>query len=368
MYLKPKIHPAFLVLGLLTLVLGTVFVYRTAGVKQSDDYEILYNSALRMQKAERVIADYCLANSIELEEEDINGTYLIGPYYSPLMSTMGYPDLKRTTLDPNAAAVMASYYLEAGLKPGDVLGIGTSGSFPGYAIASLCAATEMGLSAKVIASYGSSMYGATRPELNIVKIIQLLIDSNVIDVELTAVSPGGHADSGVGSLDGFLYDNTRELVLQLAAESEELLIDEGSTAASIKKRLELFGKLDCFVNVGGAGANSGSSSFSLDFPPGLVMHLDNIPKDENRGLVFEYAEQGIPVINILNIKQICSDKGMEFDPSPLPPAGTGGVYYETAYSGLWIVLTLILSFSVLFVGTKFRCSSSKSRKLGNNQE
>lgn len=353
MYFKERIKPIYLILTLFVLIMGLSLVYLTCTTEQSDDYNLLLASSVRMQKALDAIKDYCEKNNISLEEEDVNGTYLIGPYYSPLMSTMGYPDIKRTTTNPNFAAVMAKYYLQAGLEPGSTVAVGTSGSFPASAVAALCAATELKLNTKVIASYGSSMYGATREELNIVTIIRLLQQANIIDCDLVAVSPGSHADTGVGSLDGFIYDNTRQTVLNLASQSGTYLIDPINLAQSIKERLELFGEIDCFVNIGGAGANSGSSSFSLDFPEGLVTHVDNIPKDPQRGLVFEYAEQGIPVINILNIKKIASDNGLPFDPSPLPSAGEGGIYYQTTYNPILIITTLVLSLGILVLGRKY---------------
>lgn len=358
MYVKAKIKPVFLILSLAVLLVGLLLVFVTKGTEPKENYDVLFASARRMEKALEVIKTYCEQNNIELEEEDVNGTYLIGPYYSPLMSTMGYADIKRTTLNPNNAAIMADYFIQAGLKENDTLGIGTSGSFPGFAVAAMCAATELDLNAKVIASYGSSMYGATRPELNIVTIIRLLQNAGVIKVDLVAVSPGSHADSGVGSLDGFIYENTRQTVLDLAAESGTYLIDTGSIASSIQKRLEIFGKLDCFVNIGGAGANSGSSSFSLDFPEGLVTHVDTIPNHPERGLVFEYADQGISVINILNVRKITQDHGLAFDPSPLPPAGTGGVFFRETYSPAIIILTLVFAAAILAFG----CIKSRKTK------
>ena len=54
------------------------------------------------------------------------------------------------------AALLVRYFEEAGLEKGDTVAVGTSGSFPGLFIATLCAATEMELDTKVIASFGSS--------------------------------------------------------------------------------------------------------------------------------------------------------------------------------------------------------------------
>lgn len=355
-----KIKTKYLVFSCVILVAGISLCFLLKTQSRADDYDVLFASAKRMEKAMDAIKEYCVAHGIELEEADINGTYLIGPEFSELMSTMGYEDIKRTTVNPDNAAVLARYFLDAGLHCGDTVGIGSSGSFPAYTVAALCAATELGLNTKVIASYGASMFGATRPDLNIVTILQILKDCGIAEFNLVAVSPGSQGDHGTGAFDGFLYENTRELVLSLASQSGAPLIDPADLEESISCRLDYFGKLDCFVNIGGAGANSGGSSASLDFPEGLVTSFESIPSGRARGLIFEYAMRGIPVINILNVRKIAADNGLEQDPYPVPKAGTSGIYYETIYP-LWLVcITLVMSLGVLCYGcVRFRRTEFK---------
>ena len=113
-------------------------------------------------------------------------------------------------------------------------------------------------------------------------------------------------------------------------------IDYNDLEKSIQRRLELFGEdVDCFVNVGGASANSGTSAYTLDFPNGLVLDPPRIPTTPDRGLMYEYAARGVPVINMLNVRGMAADNGLPYDPVPLPAPGEGGVYYETAYQR-WI--------------------------------
>ena len=82
-------------------------------------------------------------------------------------------------------------YQEAGLQPGDTVCIGMSGSFPGLGIASIAAANEMGLNVRVIASYGASMYGATRTALPIVRILDVARQAGLIEYDMLAVSIRG---------------------------------------------------------------------------------------------------------------------------------------------------------------------------------
>ncbi len=310
-------------------------------------HDIQLEASSLMKKCEDYLLSYVLENGIAIEPEDINRTGLIGPAYTPLMTTMGDIVAKRTSLDPNFAAVLVKYYMEAGLKEGDAVAIGSSGSFPALAIASICACNAMGLDARVIASIGASTYGATRVELSLPKMLRVLSDGGLIDFRLLAVSPGGEGDHGVGTMEGLMFDNTRNTVLDLARQSGALLIDEPSLELSIRRRMELYGDdIRLFVNVGGSGANIGSSMEYLNVNPGLSLKLDSIPDSPTRGVLYEFASKGIPVVNLLNIKGIASDEGLGVDSVPLPSPGTGGVYYRTGHNRILAIVSLVLILAV----------------------
>lgn len=306
-------------------------------------------AAERMQRGEAVLKDVVVAEEISIESIDLNETGLIGPEWTPLTTTPGIEDAKRTSLDPNFAALLVKYFETAGLEAGDRVAVGTSGSFPGLLMATLCAATEMHLQADVIASFGSSMYGATRLELNVCRILRILQENEIIEYRLLAVSPGGNNDYG----ESALWPDSRETIAGLAAETGVEYIDLNDIEKSIARRLELFGEdVDCFVNVGGASANSGTSAYTLDFPNGLVTDPPRIPATANRGLMYEYAARGIPVINMLNVRQLAADNGLPYDPVPLTEPGEGGVYYDIVYP-VWIpVLTVLLMLGVLWIGRR----------------
>ncbi len=313
----------------------------------TDYADIQRAAAERMQRGEKLLLDVILEEGIAIEEIDLNKTGLIGPEWTPLTTTPGIEEAKRTALDPNFAALLVRYFKEAGLQAGDRVAVGTSGSFPGLLIATLCAATEMELDVKVSASFGSSMYGATRTEFNICRIMRLLKEGGIIEYELLAVSPGGNNDYG----ESALWPDARDTIAALAAEEGVEYIDYNDIEKSIARRLELFGEdIDCFVNVGGASVNSGTSAYTLDFPNGLVMDPPRIPTTPNRGLMYEYAARGIPVINMLNVRQMAADNGLPYDPVPLTQPGEGGVYYDIVYH-VWIaILAAILMLAVLVVG------------------
>jgi len=318
-------------------------------------HDIQLRAAVRMEKAESLLKDTLLARGIPVEAElDPARTGLIGPEWSALTTTLGNLEAKRTALNPNFAALMVRYFHEAGLGEGDVVAVGASGSFPGLVIATLCAAEEMHLKALTIASYGSSMYGATRPDFAVAEMLQTLSSAALLPDTLIAVSPGSEQDFG----ESTLYPESRELIATLARKSGVEYIDSGKAnlAASISRRLALYlekaggRRIKCFVNVGGASPNNGTSAYTLDFPQGLVLKPPRIPASANRGLIYEFAAQGVPVINLLNIRLLADRHGLPFDPVPLPSPGEGGVYTETTYNKLIMAVSLAATLVILGLG------------------
>ena len=342
-----------------------LLVLTTKTTEKTPYHDIQIEASSLMLACEDFLYGYVIDNGIEIESEDLNRTGLIGPAYTPLMTTMGDIAAKRTSLDPNFAAVLVKYFNQAGLKQGDVVAIGSSGSFPALAVASICACNVMGLKAKVIVSIGASTYGATREELSLPKMLSLLKDASLIDFELLAVSPGSEGDHGVGTMEGLLFDNTRDTVMEIAHQSGVPVIDEPTLADSIQRRMGLYGTdVKLFVNIGGAGANIGSSMEYLNVKPGLSMKLSVVPKSRTRGVLYEFADLGIPVVNMLNIKKIAAEEGMAVDSIPLPGVGEGGIYYSTVYSRTIIVIALIIIFVLVLPAVLFgRLSHKKNDEL-----
>ena len=310
-----------------------------------------------MEKAEAYLKVRILEKGGVIEPEDLNGTALMGPEFSEIVTTPGSEDAKRTTLNPNFAAAMVRWFNDAGVKEGDTIAIGTSGSFPGFLIASLCAATEMNLKTQVIASCGASMHGATRIEYPVFQYLRDLRDGGFAEFELIAVSGGGDDDKGTGLYASLGIEGTEEVFDQICLEacrwSGAEYIKYEDLAQSIQRRLELYSDdVKLFINIGGASANSGSSSYTLNFPQGLVMpdQAPRIPDVPNRGLNYEFAERGVPVLNLLNVKLLASENNIAYDSVPMQKAGESGVYAETEYNRATIIVTLSLVFCVLAAG------------------
>ena len=345
----------YLIVAFLVVVVGLIACFVTNNLERNSYEDIQSNAAMKMQEAEKVLKSEILALGIEIELEDLNTTGLIGPEFTELTTTPGSVDAKRTSLNPNFAAAMIRYFYDAGLKKGDTIAIGTSGSFPGFVLASTIAATEMGLKTKVIASCGSSMHGATRVEFNIFDILFSLKKNGFADFDLLGVSGGGENDQGGGVLEGILYENTNALSLNLCLEAAEEsgaeVLNFTKLSDNIERRLELYGDtVDMFINIGGAAPNSGTSSYTLNFPRGLVLVPPAIPNVNDRGLCYEFASQGIPVLNLLNVKQLAAENGIAYDSVPMEKPGKGLVYTTSDYSTSIILVTLVCALGILGIG------------------
>jgi poly-gamma-glutamate system protein len=308
-------------------------------------------AARRMADALGVTRVHCQENGVSVDPVlDPNDTCLIGPQLTPLFTSQGQLEAKRTTLNPNLAGLMVHLLQEAGVGEGDRVAVGASGSFPGLLMATLTAVEAMGAHPVTILSLGSSSYGATRMELNLLDLHELWRRERVINAGVQAVSLGGSGDLGL-EFEPAIQDELRAQVRGYGLP----LIQEVELPANVARRLELYGPVAAFVNVGGAQANMGVSSEILQLPPGLSMELDP-PPPLQRGVLFEMASSDIPVIHLLHVRGLAQRHGFSWDPIPLPPPGEGVLLAGTQAGGFrfWLLtagyLTLLL-ITFLFPST-----------------
>ena len=274
-------------------------------------------AALRMERAIAEVARHSERQGIGIDESlDPNRTGLIGPELTPLFTTLGQLEAKRTTTNPDLAGLLVYLLRRAGVSAGDTIAIGCSASFPALMIATQTAAEAMGVHPVTILSLGASAYGATRPEFNLLDISQSLIREGVVSTAPAAVSLGGEDDVGT-EFDPAL----RERLLRQIRMSGVDVVEEAGLRRNVTRRMAVYGRPAAFVNIGGADANLGSSPLVLKVEPGLNTDLA-LPPPEQRGVLFEMAARGIPVIHLLHIRGLALRYGLPWDPVPLPEPST----------------------------------------------
>ncbi len=354
-WIKGKLSLACLSGAVVILVVGLLLVEQTKSIQPTPYYEEQIEAAQLMKKCLETLREERLKRGIPLDLElDPNQTAIIGREYSPLTTTLGNLEAKRTSTNPAFAALLVKYFKEANLKKGDVIAVGASGSFPGLIIATLSAAKVLELEPLLIYSIGSSEYGANIPEFTFVQMLDSLNKEGILPYRLLAISLGGEGDRA----EGMFYSDSPEIMKKIAQDSGVTFIELDSIEENIKYRRQLYEEaaggrpIKAFVNIGGATPNYGNTPASITYPNGLVINGLKIPDHPERGLIFEYQELGVPVIHLLNIRDLAVKNGLPIDPVPLPEIGEEGVYRQTVYNKTLIVLVIGAEFIYLLWALK----------------
>jgi poly-gamma-glutamate system protein len=302
-------------------------------------YDEMKEASLLMEDCSRIIREKRKALGYPPDRRnDPNETGLIGEDITAITTTTGNLEAKRSAASPDFAALMVRLCREAGVKNGDTIALGASGSFPGAFIASLCAARVMNLRVIAALSLGASNWGANIPELTILDMYRCLADR--LPVEAVVVSPGGIEDTGK-DLGLGLIEGGREAMIQKIYDSGLPYILEANFTASVEKRLAFYAdragpggqaEIAAFVNIGGADVNIGLGVWSLQLRPGINKPgkpgIASGLSPSDGGCIASFLNAGIPVVHILNIKNLSLSYGLAFDPVPLPEAGKEDLYFR----------------------------------------
>jgi len=328
---------------------------------------LMRQAAVAMEESIRNVADERMLRLGRIDPiTDPNGTGLIGAEWSPITSTLGQLGAKRTATNPNFAALLTLLLLEAGVNADSAVVISASGSFPSLLLATLHAVEVIRATPLLIVSLTASMFGANEPEFTLLDILACYSGRAVTPV---AASVGGEDDQGSG-LD-------RDVVESLASAIRARgipLIEPDSLEDAVSQRMEAVSRaaqgreIDGFVNIGGGWSSMGTDSKVLEIQPGLNRAAEAIPPSDSRGLIFEFLDRGIPVVHLLNIRDLALTYDLPWDPVPLPEAGRGGLYYdrETArHRDLWLPAVWLVSMLAIFAASGPWFRTRRRRRPGS---
>jgi poly-gamma-glutamate system protein len=243
--------------------------------------------------------------AVSIYTEILRETAVIGLDYSPLTTTLGNFAAKKASEDPFTAALIVRLLKDAGVSFSSVVAINASGSFPGFVLASLSACNAFGLKPYVIASVGSSSYGAN---VNGNTIADILVKDDVrkLDYTLLAITPGGSADRGIE-----LDPEELERIAKMLEKRNIPFIRPINLADAIALRESLFSHCTLLINIGGSHASSGQDT-------GLALRSGIIKPDKKEtykepGLIQAFLNSLRPVIQILNVRKLYAAYGLDFD-------------------------------------------------------
>lgn len=326
---KEKLTLRLLAGALAALMVSAFLAHQNAALEPTEYYDTQVEAVHILERCFSAVKQYKEERSIPLSPYDIHGTGLLGEEFTGITTTIGALEAKRTTAWPDMAALCVRMLHEAGVRPGDKVGAGFSGSFPGMNLAVVAACEAMDVELVCISSVGASTYGANNPELTFPEMLHLLAEEGIIHTRSAAVTMGGDFDIGM------------EMLPELSGPVRERLIAYGLNLVEIRDftqnlawRESLYaetGALDCFVAVGGNLTSLGRGEEGATLGQGVMKSRSKVLLDEDSGLVQRYMAQGTPVVNLLNIKQIMAEYGMPFDPQIWPETGTSAAYSTIRY-------------------------------------
>lgn len=336
----------FLGLICILLLLCVRYIENTAQTRKDPLFDTKILAYEYMEECMNVVCKIKSDLGIKMTGEDIHNTGMIGHSFSPITTSLGSIEAKRTSSNPDMAALVVELLHKSRIKEGDRVGAIFSGSFPSLNIAVLSACRAMGVEITYISSVGSSNYGANNPELTFPDMALKLADIGLITNPGVAFSIGGTDDLGVE----MEQDIVRQIVSRIESQGLQLISNTNyqQNLALRQQLLENNGPISCFINVGGNVTSLGNGENSFYFGQGLLVDKI-IPITEKSGLIEIYRNKGIPVIHLLNLRKLTTDYGLGYDPLVLPQKGTSSIYLKPSYNQtLAIVCLLIAVASLLF--------------------
>lgn len=312
-------------------------------------YQEKMAAATLMQTAIDSIKAYRLGQGIYLDQlNDPNQTSLIGERQSLITTDRGDLTAKLTSLNPNLAAAMVNMLKHAHLKKGDVIAMSCTGSYPAVNIAVMSAALVMELDMVIITSVGASMFGANDPDFTWLDYESFLNEKEIFPYKSVAASIGGGRDLGRG-----LNKIGRDLILAAIERNGIHLIQENTLEENIDRKMVIFeqeaGKdISLYVNVGGGLSSLGNSINGRLVSPGYHRRINfkNIPL---KGTMFLFAEKGIPIIHLLDIRGFAEKYEFPTAPDPIPQPGEGSMYLDERYNITITVIALVILLCLLLV-------------------
>lgn len=341
--------------------LSCLFFFFVKGVpsrKMENLEKEMISASKIMLGAQEVLRECRRKKGIPIDKkEDPNETGLIGLKHSPLTTSLGQLEAKRTTTNPNFAALVVFLLHQAGVKRQDKIAVAASGSFPALILAVLSASRAMGVEPMVIPSLGASQWGANHPDFHWLRMHECLNRAGVFPWMPVALSLGGTEDMGED-----MEEAVRQSLIEEIRASRLFLIQEPDLERNVRLRMELFEEkagedgIKAFVNIGGSWPCMGSDPDVLKLKPGFV-RIGLIPPPGRRGLIHEMASRRVPVVHLLFIRGLVRRYGLCWDPMPLPQPGEGRLYilaWKSQPLFLYAASVYLILGAVVFVLRGFR--------------
>jgi poly-gamma-glutamate system protein len=306
-----------------------------------------------MRQAEQAIASAKRVQGVAIDaRNDPTGSGVVGPQFSLITTDRGSQAAKSLAAHPEFAAAVTQMLLRARVREGDLIAVGVTGSLPGFNLAVMAACRAVGAEPIVITSAGSSMFGATDPEMTWLDMESVVVKKRLWPQRSIAASLGGGGDVGRG-----LSPAGRQLLADAIHRNGVRLLDARSVFEAVKQRVAIYDSvaasyhkpIKLYINVGGGVASLGGPQNGRLIHAGLSHRLvaRNLP---NRGVITIFAERRVPIMHLLQVETLAR----EFSISEVSDATTaprpGPLFIKYRYNPRIVATAaLLVLLSNLFV-------------------
>lgn len=346
-------------------LLGAERFQRTA---VQPDFEAKLTAAQRMERGMEILRTHRERHVAKVDLEiDPTGSGMLGLASSSITTNTGSLEAKRTTANPNWAAVMVEMLRIAGVERGDLVAVGISGSFPALNLAALVAADVMGLEVVMISSAGASSFGANIPGFTWLDMERVLAEAEIISARSVAASLGGTRDRALG-----MSQAGRTQLRETIARNGVGYLDVTDEIASIEKRMAIYAehaggrRFAAYINAGGALVSIGPKSVKRLYRPGVNLRPDPraAPIDS---VTMRFLGAGTPVVNLSKVVPLAERYGLPVEPEALPSVGEGDIFERREHDVRLVAVLLaglvVVSVALLRLGVGGQLLGGGGRKL-----
>jgi poly-gamma-glutamate system protein len=304
---------------------------------------------------------------------DVSCTGLIGLSMSEITTDSGDLYSKRSSVNPNMAAIFVEWLSELNLKKGDIVALQETGSYPALDIAMLSAIKTLELKPLIIFSVGASQFGANRANFTWPDIYKNLVEKGLFDYDILGATLGGSRDNGYGMTPAAVL-KLNDSIKRNGYKTINIPYHHATTT-SIKTRIDMYKnavgdeKIKAYINVGGNMASIGLKQPKIiavkdddgkkknvknnivtklpSFPTGVVKELPAGYKSV-RSVAVNFLNENVPVINIRDINSsIIKKYGLTYNPATVTPAGQGSAFSQKSYNTVLAIVLLIIDISII---------------------
>jgi poly-gamma-glutamate system protein len=343
-------------LWIAAITLLALLMLRQWPVRTSDwEKERMLEAAYRTEAAFEAIA--CRRADLGqkmLRSQDPHETGMLGPSMSLVTTLPGHLDAKLTSINPNFAAIAVRLLLDAGIKRGDCVAIGMTGSFPALNIAVLQACESMELRPLVVSSAASSQFGANDPGMMWPDMEKVLYEEGLVNQRSLLTSLGGFQDSAAG-----MTEDTQQLLFDAIKRNQARLLRCETLEDSIDQRMEAFFRsaenepIAAYINVGGGAASVGGTEGNDVWGSGLITPDVLKSKTEQPDCVAtRFLQNGVPLINMIHSVSMARRYKLVIAGVTAPVIGESAVYQSASYRRWLALLGIVMVLGTTWLAVK----------------